>query len=80
VEANLKPSTNPELGGWAVRLRPDKTADVIPGGDIVYGGKYDVKGSLLKIKTDGMQFEFDIITDTEIKEKQYGTMLKLREN
>jgi len=66
------------VSSWAVILRPDKTAEVIPGGDIVNVGKYEIKGSSLKIKTDQADFDFDILSATEIKDKKYGVMLRLK--
>ena len=64
-------------GGWRVTLRPDGVADILPGGDIVYRGTYKISGDKLKIKTtDGETFEFKILSETEIKEKEYGTLLR----
>jgi hypothetical protein len=68
------------VSSWAVTLKPDKTAEVIPGGDIVYGGNYEIKGSSLNIKTDQVNFDFDILSATEIKDKKYGVVLRLKEN
>lgn len=70
-------SMNAYDGGWRVTLKPDGIADILPSGDIVYGGTYKIRGDQLKIKTDDETFEFKILSDTEIKEKEYGTILKL---
>lgn len=68
------------IGSWSVTLKPDGTAEVVPSGDIVYIGKYDIKGSSLKVKTQYEDFEFDILSSTEIKDKEYGVILRLKED
>ncbi|RYF73277.1 MAG: carboxypeptidase-like regulatory domain-containing protein, partial [Cytophagaceae bacterium] len=39
-------------------------------------GTYKINGKNLKVSTDQMKFDFEILSDTEIKEKQYGTILR----
>lgn len=73
-------NTNPELGGWSVRLKPNGTAEIAPGGDIVFSGRYTINGAYLKIKTEYQTFDFDILSETEIKERRYGVLLKLKAN
>lgn len=72
-------STGPYDGGWSLTLYPDGTADVVPGGDISYRGPYKINGSKIKIKTEqnSGSYTFEIISDTEIREKEYGIRLKL---
>lgn len=78
AEVGFKPDpSNPYDGGWGVTLKPDGVVDIAPGGDIIYRGTYKISGKNLKISTDQMKFNFEILSDTEIKEKQYGTILRL---
>ena len=72
---------NPFDGGWALTLRPDGVADVLPGGDISYRGNYKINGSKIKIKIqqNSGSYTFEIISDTEIKEKKLGAHLRLRQ-
>ncbi len=71
--------SNPIMGGWSLNLRPDGSADVIPAGDIIYRGTYKIKGKSLNVVTNQAgDFNFKIISETEIKEKKYGTILILR--
>ncbi|MFD1257375.1 hypothetical protein ACFQ3S_11255 [Mucilaginibacter terrae] len=80
IQKNLPADTTPGyVSAWYLVLKPDGSADIAPGGDIVYRGKHDIKGSLLKVKTDNTTFEFDILSATEIKEKKYGVILWIRE-
>jgi len=68
-------------GGWSLTLRPNGVADVLPGGDIVYRGTYKINGSKIKVKTEqnSGSYTFEIISETEIKEKEFGTLLKLKQ-
>jgi hypothetical protein len=72
-------ATNAYDGGWGLTLRPDGIADVAPGGDIVYRGTYKINGSKIKVKTEqnAGSYTFEIISETEIREKEYGTLLRL---
>jgi len=80
IQKNLPPDTTPHYASvWFLVLKPDGTADITPGGDIVYRGKHNIKGSLLKVKTDNTTYEFDILSATEIKDKKYGIILWIRE-
>ena len=45
---------------------PGDVADILPGGDVVERGTYKIKGKQLVVTT-GIVFEFEIISDTEIK-------------
>lgn len=73
-------SNNPYMGGWRLTLQPDGVADVLPSGDIVYRGTYKINGSTIKVKTEqnSGEYTFEIISETEIKEKQFGTVLRLK--
>lgn len=75
-------SQGPYDNGWQLTLNPNQTADILPGGDIIYRGTYTINGSKLKVKADQIseQFEFKIISKTEIKEKKYGVRLMLTSN
>lgn len=67
-------------GGWRLTLQPDGVADVNPGGDIVYRGTYKINGSRIKVETpqDAGSYTFEIISETEIRERKSGVMLELR--
>ena len=67
-----------EGGSMHLTLKPDGIADINPGGDIVYGGTYKIKGDQLKIKVNEFKddFEFKILSDTDIKEKDSGIVLR----
>lgn len=71
-------SSNAYDGGWGLRLQPDGVADVIPGGDIIYRGTYKISGSKIKVKTEqnSGSYTFEIISETEIKEKESGILLR----
>lgn len=79
LQANHTPSNSFD-GGWSLTLNPDRTADVNPGGDIVYTGTYKISGSKIKVKTaqNSGTYNFEIINQTEIKEKKSGVILKLK--
>ncbi|MFD2286917.1 hypothetical protein GJU39_09215 [Pedobacter petrophilus] len=68
---------NPFLGGWGLKLSPDGTADVVPSGDIYYRGTYKINGETITVKTDQETFKFEILSETDIKEKKYGTLMRL---
>ncbi|WP_316806713.1 hypothetical protein [Pedobacter agri] len=76
VDFKFDPSF-PFNGGWGLTLKPDGVAEVIPGGDIYYRGTYKISGKNITVSTDQTKFKFEILSDTEIKEKQYGTRLRL---
>lgn len=67
-------------GGWRLTLRPDGAADVLPGGDMAYRGTYKINGSKIKVKTEqnSSSYTFEIISETEIKERESGTLLRLK--
>lgn len=82
VYSEVGVGSNPSsLGGWGLSLRPDGTADIVPGGDIAYRGTYNINGASIKVKTEqnSQTYTFKIISNTEIKEAKYGTVLKLRQ-
>lgn len=58
-------------------LNPDGTANFSPGGDVSYRGTYKINGAKMKVKTDEDSYIFEIISDTEIKSKEFGTVLSL---
>jgi hypothetical protein len=74
-------SDNAYDGGWRLTLKPDGVAEVLPGGDVYYRGTYKINGSKIKVKTEqnSGSYTFNIISETEIKEKEYGTSLILRD-
>lgn len=66
---------------FSLTLRSNGTADVLPGGDIVYGGTYKIKGDKIKVKTEQNEgdYTFRIISKTEIEELEFGKTLILKE-
>jgi hypothetical protein len=72
-----------DLAGGAMQLtlNPDKTVDFVPGGDISYRGTYKISGSKIKVKTqqNSGSYIFEIISETEIKNKEFGTLLRLKQ-
>ncbi|MGV8877922.1 MAG: hypothetical protein ACOH2A_02700 [Sphingobacteriaceae bacterium] len=69
-------------GAMHLTLNPDDTADIVPGGDISYRGTYKINGASIKVKTqqNSGSYTFEIISEEEIKSKEYGTVLKLKNN
>ena len=67
----------PYNGGWGLTLKPDGVAEIVPGGDIYYRGTYKISGKNLTVTTDQTKFKFEILSETEIKDTQYGTVLRL---
>lgn len=67
-----------EGGSMHVTLKPDGVAEINPGGDILYRGTYKIKGDQLKIKVSDFKddFEFKILSETDIKEKESGVVLR----
>jgi hypothetical protein len=80
AEVNHVPG-NAYDGGWRVTLKPDGVAEVLPGGDVYYRATYKINGSKIKVKTEqnSGSYTFNIISEIEIKEKEYGTSLILRD-
>ena len=76
-----EPTSFPYDSGWQLTLQPDGIADIIPSGDIVYRGTYKIIGSTIKVKTEqnSASYVFTIISEIEIKEKEYGTVLRLKQ-
>lgn len=71
-------NSSPYNSGWQVTLKPDGVADIIPSGDIIWRGTYEINGSSLTVKTDNQTYQFRIISETEIKEKNSGVVLRLK--
>lgn len=73
--------TNPIMGGYSLTLNPDKTADIVPSGDIMYTGNYKQSGGKIIVTTrEGKKYEFKVISDTEIEEKESGIRMILSAN
>lgn len=65
-------------GGWVLTLKPDGEADLLPGGDIMFCGSYNIKGSEIKVRTEQSgNYTFKILNDSEIKENEFGIIMKL---
>ncbi len=56
---------------WSLTMKPDGTADILPGGDIYYRGDYKISGNNIKVTTEqnAGSFDFEIISVTELSEK-----------
>ena len=80
-EVTDKPQSDLAGGAMHLTLKPDGTAEINPGGDIRYRGKYKIIGSKIKVKTDQdyNSYIFEIISETQIKSKDYGALLELKE-
>ncbi|EOR92774.1 hypothetical protein ADIARSV_4056 [Arcticibacter svalbardensis MN12-7] len=80
-EVTEKPQTDLAGGAMHLMLKPDGTADITLGGDVSYRGTYKISGSKIKVKTDqdSGSYTFEIISESQIKSKDYGTLLKLKE-
>src|SRR5690606_16902188 len=67
-------------GGWSLILKPNGVADLNPGGDIVYRGSYKINGAKIKVQTtqNSASYTFEIISETQIREKKYGAILELK--
>ena len=72
--------TNAYDGGWGLNLQPDGVADVNPGGDILYRGTYKITGSKINVKTpqNSGVYTFEIISESQIREKSTEAILGLR--
>ena len=77
TQSNFTPSEY--NSGWMLTLKPDGVAEVLPTGDIYYRGTYKINGSKISVKTqqNSGSYSFEIISDTELKEKEFGILLKL---
>lgn len=64
---------------FTLNLQPNGIADILPYGDIVWRGTYKISGSSLKVVADNQTYKFEIISETEIKLKESGLLLRLRE-
>jgi hypothetical protein len=80
-EVMQAPPTDLVAGAMQLTLKPDGTADIVPGGDISYRGTYKINGSTIKVKTpqNSGSYAFEILSETEIKNKEFGTLLKLKQ-
>lgn len=67
--------------GWNLILKPDGVADIIPGGDIIYRGTYKIIGRTIKLDSpqDAKTYTFKIISKKEIKESEFGVIMRLKE-
>jgi hypothetical protein len=68
----------PYNSGWHLTLKPGGAAEILPSGDIWWRGTYKISGSLITVKADNVTYKFEILSETEIKDKTYGVVLKLQ--
>lgn len=80
AQTNAQPPTDPILGTAVhLTLKPNGRADILPGGDIVWAGSYDISGTKLTVKVDelDMKFRFTIVSEEELHGEN-GEILKLQ--
>lgn len=63
---------------YTLTLMTGGKADILPGGDIVWRGTYQISGKTLTVKADHQTYKFDIISETELKLKGSDTILRLQ--
>jgi len=68
----------PYDSSWHLTLKLGGVAEILPGGDIWWRGTYKINGSLITVKADNVTYKFEILSETEIKDKTYGVVLKLQ--
>lgn len=77
VQVEVAPATDLPGGGINLTLKPDGTANINPGGDIVWSGTYDISGNKITVKVQQIdtKFKFTIVSDEEIH-GEHGEILK----
>jgi hypothetical protein len=61
------------FGGWSVKFKANQKAEIVPAGDIVYGGTYKAsgplktKGTRIEINAEGKKYQFIVVSSTEIR-------------
>jgi hypothetical protein len=65
---------------FTLKLSPGHIADILPSGDIMNRGSYKINGDKIKVKSEIGNFEFKIISPTELKDLTYGKTLSLISN
>jgi len=65
------------FGGIMLTLYPDGAAGILYGGDIIYRGKFYVKGNILQVEEGKTLTKFKIISNTELRYEN-NRILKLQ--
>jgi len=78
VQASSAPVTDLLGGGMSLTLKPNGTADINPGGDIVWSGTYNISGKKITVKVPdiNIKYNFTIVSNDEIHGEN-GQILKL---
>ncbi|MEP6612739.1 MAG: hypothetical protein ABJA76_12665 [Mucilaginibacter sp.] len=78
AQARTAPATDLVEGGITLTLKPDGTAGINPGGDIVWSSTYDISGKKITVKVRDLNttYKFTVISDEEIH-GEHGEILKL---
>ena len=78
VQVKDAPPTDLAGGGVDLTLKPDGTAIINPGGDIVWYGTYDISGNKITVKVQQTEskYKFTIVSNEEIH-GEHGEVLKL---
>lgn len=80
IQTNAQPPSDPILGTAVhLTLKPNGRADILPGGDIMWAGDYDVSGRKLTVNVAELntKFRFTIINKEELHGEN-GEILKLQ--
>lgn len=69
--------THPFDGGLHLILKPDGVAELNPVGDIVYRGRYTIRGARINVNIEdhSESYIFEILSQTQIREQKSGTVL-----
>lgn len=67
------------FGGVILTLMPNGSSDILLGGDVSYRSTYKIKGDKLIVSGEGINEEFKIVSETELRYKN-DRVLKLYEN
>jgi len=78
IQVTLQPATDLAGGGIDLILKPDGTANINPGGDIVWSATYDISGKKITVTVQqtNSKYKFTVISDEEIH-GDGGEILKL---
>lgn len=80
VQTNAQTPSDPLLGtATDLTLKPNGRANILPGGDIVWTGDYDISGRKLTVTVAELntKFLFTIISEEELH-GEHGEVLKLQ--
>jgi hypothetical protein len=78
MQIKAQPATDLPGGGIVLTLKPDGTAGIDPGGDILWAATYKISGNKITVKLldTNTKYKFTIVSDVEIHGEN-GEILKL---